>query len=169
METAQRPAGDFGWSLGVLLRAHRNLIITALGDLPHGPRGYQILATVVCGDHPNQVALATHLGIDRTVMTYLIDDLANAGLVERRVDPADRRQRKIVATEAGLSAFGHLEKRVREAEDSLLRPLDTTEREAFRSLLHRVACDARDIEPATDPCDVAGEVLQESYPPSGRA
>ena len=37
-------------------------------------------------------------------MTYLIDDLATAGIVERRLNPADRRQRKIVATRHGLGA-----------------------------------------------------------------
>ncbi|MHB1064087.1 MAG: hypothetical protein ACYC1Z_06300 [Georgenia sp.] len=54
-----------------------------LGDLPHGRRGYQILSTVVRGDPPGQFTLAVHLGIDRTVMTdlveaALIDDLGEA-------------------------------------------------------------------------------------------
>ncbi|MFK0044612.1 MarR family transcriptional regulator [Streptomyces sp. NPDC090741] len=48
--------------------------------------------------------MATYLGIDRTVMTYLIDDLVTAGLVERRLNPADRRQRKIV-TAPGVDAL----------------------------------------------------------------
>src|SRR5204862_8339718 len=38
-----------------------------------------------------QLALAQHLGVDRTVMTYLIDDLEAAKLIERRPDPTDRR------------------------------------------------------------------------------
>jgi DNA-binding MarR family transcriptional regulator len=36
-------------------------------------------------------------------MTYLLDSLAEAGLVERRPDPADRRARRIVATARGRS------------------------------------------------------------------
>jgi MarR family transcriptional regulator, transcriptional regulator for hemolysin len=146
--------GDFGWSLGVLLRAYQTSVLTVIGDFPHGPRGYQTLATVTNGEQPNQLALATHLGIDRTVMTYLIDDLVKAGLVERRLNPADRRQRKIVATEDGVRTLKDLERRVREAEDLVLGGLDPAERDVFRGLLRRVARGARDIEPVANPCDV---------------
>ncbi|WP_103961154.1 MarR family winged helix-turn-helix transcriptional regulator [Nonomuraea solani] len=155
---------NLGWTLGVLLRAYQGSVVTVIGDFPHGPRGYQTLAAVVGGDHPTQLALAAHLGIDRTVLTYLIDDLAGAGLVERRRNPADRRQRRIVATDAGAEAFEDLERRVRDAEDGLLGSLDAAERDTLRRLLWRVACDVRDIEPATDPCDVAEELLSDGAP-----
>ncbi|BCB77448.1 hypothetical protein GCM10022251_71150 [Phytohabitans flavus] len=161
--TTERPAydGDFGWHLGVLLSGYHNSVVTVLGDFPHGPRGYQTLAAVVRGDQPSQLALATHLGIDRTVMTYLIDDLVKAGLVERQLNPADRRQRKIVATAEGLGVHTDLERRVREAEDALLGALEPVERRALRHLLRRVACDLRDIEPAADPCEAVDAVLGE--------
>ncbi|NUR51901.1 MAG: winged helix-turn-helix transcriptional regulator, partial [Hamadaea sp.] len=100
-----REHDDFGWGLGVLLRAYQSTVVTELGDFPHGPRGYQTLTEVVRGEHPSQLALAAYLGIDRTVMTYLIDDLVTAGLVERQLNPADRRQRKVVATAAGRRAL----------------------------------------------------------------
>lgn len=152
-------AETFGWALGALLRAYQSSFMTVIGDFPHGPRGYQTLAAVVQGDQPSQLALAAHQGIDRTVMTYLIDDLVEAGLVERRPNPADRRQRKIVATEAGVKMYKDLERQVREAEDVVLGALTPAERDAFRHLLRRVACDVRDVEPGTDMCDVADEVL----------
>jgi MarR family transcriptional regulator for hemolysin len=148
--------GDFGWHLGVLGGEYQRSVVTVLGDFPHGPRGYQTLAAVVRDEKPSQLALATHLGIDRTVMTYLIDDLVAAGLVERRLNPADRRQRKIVATDRGVAAYTDLERRVRAAEDAMLGALDDAERQALRLLLRRVACDLRDIEPAIDPCEAAG-------------
>lgn len=155
---------DFGWHLGVVLRAYQSSVLTALGDFPHGPRGYQTLANVLQGDHPSQLALAAHLGIDRTVMTYLIDDLVDAGLVERRQNPADRRQRKIVATAAGIGAFTDLEQRVRQAENIVLGALAPAERETLRGLLGRVACDVRDVQPAMDPCQLADEVLADPLP-----
>lgn len=154
-----RAEGDLGWHLGVLLRAYQGTVSSVLGDFPHGTRGYQILAAVVSGDQPNQLALAAHLGIDRTVMTYLIDDLVEAGLVERQQNPADRRARKIVVTPLGARTMADVERRVRRAEDELLDALDARERETFRALLRRVACDVRDIEPTTDPCDVADDLL----------
>ncbi|NUT33244.1 MAG: winged helix-turn-helix transcriptional regulator [Hamadaea sp.] len=149
---------DFGWSLGVLLRAYHSAVLAALGDLPHGPRGYQTLTTVVRGDHPSQLALAAYLGIDRTVMTYLLDDLVAAGLVERRLNPADRRQRKVVATARGRAVLDDLHQRVRAAEDGVLSALDAGERDLFRVMLRRVACSLRDVEPVEDPCDVAADL-----------
>lgn len=148
-------AGDFGLSLLVLMRAYRTVVASVLDDVPQGARGYQTLAVVTQGDQQNQLALATYLGIDRTVMTYLIDDLVTAGLVERRLNPADRRQRKIVATAQGVSTFQDLQRQVREAEDQLLEGLDENERQAFRALLSRIACDVRDMDLTTAPCDIA--------------
>ncbi|MEV7863310.1 MarR family winged helix-turn-helix transcriptional regulator [Streptomyces hirsutus] len=147
-------AEDFGLSLLVLMRAYRTVVASVLDDVPQGARGYQTLTVVARGDQQNQLALATYLGIDRTVMTYLIDDLVTAGLVERRLTPADRRQRKIVATARGVDTLQDLERQVREAEDRLLEALGENERQAFRTLLSRIACDVRDMDLATAPCDV---------------
>src|SRR4030088_697799 len=94
-------AGDLGWGLGVVLRAYVTAAHTAVADLPGGPRGYQILSAAAQGAVNSQLALAQHLGVDRTVMTYLLDDLEAAELIERRPDPLDRRSRHIVATAPG--------------------------------------------------------------------
>jgi DNA-binding MarR family transcriptional regulator len=150
---------DFGWHLGVVLRAYQNAVMAALGDIPHGPRGYQTLGAVIEGSHPSQLALATHLGIDRTVMTYLLDDLADAGLVERQQNPADRRQRKIVATAAGRRTFKRLHRRVEVAEESVLGSLSETERTTLRALLGRVAGTVHPVDPTLDACEVADEAL----------
>ncbi|NRQ34241.1 winged helix-turn-helix transcriptional regulator [Nonomuraea sp. NN258] len=154
--------GDFGWQLGMLLSAYHSVIAPVLDPLPHTMRGYQILSTVVHGDQPTQSALAAHLGIDRTVMTYLIDDLVEAGLVERRLNPADRRARKIVVTEEGARRLAELERHVRLAEDALLRPLRPAQRQVFRDLLRTVACNARGIDPRTDPCTTAEHLLADA-------
>ncbi|MEV4800187.1 MarR family transcriptional regulator [Nonomuraea sp. NPDC049421] len=159
MSDEPEPDHNLGWTLGVLLRAYQSTVVTVIGDLPHGPRGYQTLAAVVGGRHPTQLSLASFLGIDRTVLTYLVDDLVEAGLVERRLNPSDRRQRRIVATGEGVRVYEDLERRVGDAEDHLLGALSADEREAFRSMLRRVACDVSDIEPAKDPCEVAEEML----------
>jgi DNA-binding MarR family transcriptional regulator len=107
------------------------------------------LTAVVQGEQPTQLALAAHLGIDRTVMTYVIDDLAAAGLVERKLNPADRRQRKIVATAKGMRALRQLQRRVAQAEEEVLGALDEAERAAFRELLGKIVRGAR----ALAPCD----------------
>ncbi|WP_251149899.1 MarR family winged helix-turn-helix transcriptional regulator [Cellulosimicrobium sp. Marseille-Q4280] len=150
---------DLGWHLGVLLRAYRATVEEALVDVPHGTRGYQVLVSVVQGDQPTQLALAERHGIDRTVMTYLVDDLVAAGLVERQQNPADRRARRIVATALGRRRLAELATQVRDAEDALLRTLSPEERHSFRLLMRRVACDLRDVDAGTDLCAVAEDEL----------
>src|SRR6202044_518662 len=93
---------DLGWALGVVFRGYVKATHEALADLPGGPRGYQVLAAAAGDEHGSQLALAQHLGVDRTVMTYLLDDLEAAGLIERRPDPADRRARR-----GGSTPHGH--------------------------------------------------------------
>lgn len=143
------PDEDFGWTLGVLVRNYQNATNAAMGEsvgeFPHGARGYQVLVAVVSGEQPNQLALAQHLGIDRTVMTYLVDDFVKAGLVERQLNPADRRARIVVATDSGLAILADLQQRVAEAERAVLGALTDDERELFRSLLRRVACDVPSV------------------------
>lgn len=130
---------DLGWSLGVLLRAYRDRVTAALDGFPHGTRGYETMAEVLRGGRGSQLALAAHLGIDRTVMTYLIDDLEREGLVERRPNPADRRQRQIVATEQGRSLVESACARVLAAQDEVLDGLAEGDRAALRRLLKQAA------------------------------
>lgn len=159
------PSADTcGWALGVLLRSHRDLVSRVLGDFPHGPRGYQTLVEVVRGQQPSQLALANRLGIDRTVMTYLIDDLVAAGLVQRRPNPADRRQRLVVATPDGEKALAELCHQVAEAEDTMLGALDDHERAVFRRLLLKAACGTGAAEHSADACEVISEALGEVDP-----
>jgi Transcriptional regulators len=130
---------DLGWALGAVMRSYLQATGAVLADVPGGPRGYQVLAASGRGGPGSQLALAHQLGVDRTVMTYLLDDLEGAGLVERRPDPADRRARRVGLTDAGRSRLCDLERLLREAEDRLLDPLDPAERDALRGLLHRLA------------------------------
>ncbi len=151
---------DFGWTLGVLVRNYQNASMVAMGEFPHGPRGYQVLVAVVSGEQPNQLALAQHLGIDRTVMTYLIDDFVKAGLVERQLNPADRRARLVVATDDGRNELERLQHAVLEAENTVLGVLADKERDVFRSLLRRVACEGPAVsEHGLGACEAVEEML----------
>jgi DNA-binding MarR family transcriptional regulator len=150
---------DLGWALGVVFRSYVKAANATFADLPGGPRGYQVLAAATHGEPDSQLALALHLGVDRTVMTYLLDDLEGAGLIERRPDPADRRARHIVATTAGRELLDDLDRRLRAAEQHVLAGLDKDEdRRAFRALLRRLATHANELDPVHGACDVASQV-----------
>ena len=148
---------DLGWALGVVFRRYAKAAAAALDDIPGGPRGYQVLATTNSEGPKRQLDLAALLGVDRTVMTYLLDDLEKASLVQRQPDPADRRARLIVPTEQGLETLCDLERRLATAEQEVLGILDESERSSFRLLLQRVAMRADAIDPLHNACVLADE------------
>jgi DNA-binding MarR family transcriptional regulator len=146
---------DLGWALGVLFRAYAKAANSVFADVPGGARGYQVLTAVGRSRPRSQLELANHLGVDRTVMTYLLDDLERAGLIERQPDPADRRARRIAATPAGRELGCGLAKRQRAAEDQLLAGLaGEHERQMLRAMLRRLATDVNAADPVRDACDV---------------
>ncbi|MFC0625254.1 MarR family winged helix-turn-helix transcriptional regulator [Kribbella deserti] len=149
---------DLGWALGVVFRRYAKAAGEALADMPGGPRGYQVLATAYRDGPRRQLDLAGRLGVDRTVMTYLLDDLEEAGLVERQPDPTDRRARLIVVSEAGKSQLCELEKRLEAAEAIVLDSLGADERKLFRSLLQRVAVRAEVTGHSADACKLAEDL-----------
>jgi DNA-binding MarR family transcriptional regulator len=151
-------ADDLGWGLGTVFRAYVTAAHAAVADLPGGPRGYQVLSAAAHGTVGSQLALAQHLGVDRTVMTYLLDDLEAAGLIERRPDPADRRARRIVATRQGTKLLAALDDRLQTAEAHLLTPLDPKARESFRAQVRVLATHIDAPDPPDSPCDLADAV-----------
>jgi DNA-binding MarR family transcriptional regulator len=156
---------DLGWALGVVFRSYVKAANAAFADVPGGPRGYQVLASATRGEPGSQLELAHHLGVDRTVMTYLLDDLEGAGLIERRPDPADRRARRITVTAPGCNLLSDLDRRLRTAEHQVLAGLETEEdRQAFRALLRQLATHANAIDPVYNACDIARHVAPVGVP-----
>ena len=149
---------DLGWMFGVLFRAYVKASERALHDLPGGARGYQVLTAAV-GDPPrNQGAIAEETGVDRTVLTYLIDDLERLDLVARRPDPADRRSRLVIATDAGRATWQQRREELERVEAHILSPLPSPDVPAFRAMLQQLACGAQTLDPLDDLCEVALQV-----------
>ncbi|MFC0504129.1 MarR family winged helix-turn-helix transcriptional regulator [Micromonospora costi] len=83
--------------------------------------------------------LAEQLQCDRSNVTALVDKLEQAGLVQRRVDPADRRQKTLMVTEAGR----RMRQRVHDvmSDSRQLAGLTTVEVAALRDLVWKVSDD----------------------------
>jgi len=145
--------GDLGWHLGMVLRGYQTRFEAAVAEMPAGIRGFQVLSSVVHKDPPNQQALGAHLAIDRTVLTYLLDTLVDAGLVERIPDPSDRRARKIIATESGRHMLAAYEERVAAAEADLLTGLEEDDAQALGVLIGRLAKNVHRTQPGASPCE----------------
>lgn len=148
-EQTEQDSVDFGQALGALFRSYLESASAAVGDLPGGPRGYQVMSIAASSVCDNQAAIAESLGLDRTVMTYLVDDLEKAGLVERRPDPADRRARQVLLTRKGTTAFAAASARINDAERTVLGGLSDDDAVVFRRLLARVVAD---VHVDTGPC-----------------
>lgn len=151
--TDRTPPGDLGWQLGMVLRGYQERFEAAVEGMPSGIRGFQILSAVIHRDPPNQQALGAHLAIDRTVLTYLLDSLVEAGAVERVPAPSDRRARKIEATEHGRALLTQYEEKVAAAEADLLAGLDDSEACTMATLIGRLAMDIHRAQPGTSPCE----------------
>ncbi|TDV41735.1 MarR family winged helix-turn-helix transcriptional regulator [Actinophytocola oryzae] len=150
--------GDLGWTLGVVFRAYVKATNAAVGDLPGGHRGYQILTAATRDQPESQSALCQQLGIDRTVMTYLLDDLEAADLVARRAAPTDRRTRHVVATETGRARLADLDRRLAHAETHVLSGLSKDEQRSLKALLGRLASHVNELDPVADTCTVVEDI-----------
>jgi DNA-binding MarR family transcriptional regulator len=150
--------GDLGWTLGVVFRAYVKASTAVMADLPGGHRGYQVLTAAARDEAPSQSALGAQLGIDRTVLTYLLDDLERADLVARKPDPADRRTRQIVATEPGRALLCTLEERLGQAEAHILAGLPAGSQRTLKSLLSRLAAHVNALDPVADACAVVADI-----------
>jgi DNA-binding MarR family transcriptional regulator len=146
-----RRAGFLLAQLGA--EAHRRLA-ERLAGLGFHPRHYGMLSHLAAAEGQSQQALGSALGIHRSAMVALVDDLEQRGLAERRRDPVDRRAYTLYLTPAGHDALAGLERIAEEREAELLTALDETERSQLISLLRRVAasqCLAEGVHPDLPP------------------
>ncbi|WP_181775640.1 MarR family winged helix-turn-helix transcriptional regulator [Amycolatopsis pittospori] len=99
---------------------------------------YGILAAIDENGPSSQATLGRATGIDRSDVVAVINELADAGHVERAPDPADGRRNLITLTRTGAQRLQHLEGLVSETQDTFLEPLDPAEREQLTRLLARI-------------------------------
>ncbi|MDQ0946152.1 DNA-binding MarR family transcriptional regulator [Streptomyces phaeochromogenes] len=141
---------DLGWAIRMVSSAFRRVATASVADLPGGARAYLVLVALADGEPPSQLALAKAVSLDRTVMTYLLDDLEAHGFVTRRPDPRDRRARQVLLTDTGCTRLTEVRQKLATAEAKLLVDLDEHDNRQLRTLLARVAHTAQVDTTATD-------------------
>lgn len=137
---------DLAW---LLARASHNLnteVTAALEGIGLAPRAHCVLRAALEGEY-TQIDLARAIGLDKTTMVTLLDDLERQGLAERRPSPEDRRKRVIGVTAAGKRKVRQADEVVEQVRDDVLGALPKGERDAFMKALSKLTCD-RLAEPA---------------------
>lgn len=86
----------------------------------------------------DQNGLAARLGVDRARVSQLVDELEKRGLVDRRVNGADRRARQLRLTPRGEQVRARLHPKSKAIQMGILASLAPGERELLLDLLVRV-------------------------------
>ncbi len=135
--------------------AHRRFA-ERLAGLGLHPRHFGMLSHLAAAEGQSQQALSNALGIHRSAVVALVDDLEQRGLAERRRNPVDRRAYTLYLTPPGRELLADLERAADAEEAELLTALDLSERSQLISLLQRVADSqglAAGVHPNLEPTD----------------
>lgn len=106
-----------------------------------GVTGPQARLLLVLNRFPgeNQSFFAEQLEVEPITLCRMVDRLEEAGLIERRRDPADRRAWRLHLTAKSRKTMEQLRTRVDALVEDMLSGLSASEREEFERLLGQVS------------------------------
>jgi DNA-binding MarR family transcriptional regulator len=126
---------------GLFFLAHQQARAVANAALrPHEVelRHIAVLTRLSQGGAQSQKQIADAIGLDKSSMVRMVDELERQGLVERQRSTSDRRMQALNLTAAGRLRLLTVEGVATAAMDRLLAPLDAGERAELAGLLARV-------------------------------
>jgi MarR family transcriptional regulator, lower aerobic nicotinate degradation pathway regulator len=105
-----------------------------------GLRGYhyRLLAGLEEWGPASQADLARRTSVDRSDVVTVLGELERLGLIERTVDPTNRRRNIVSITRAGSQRLEALDRVIDEVQDRVLEPLSQNERRQLTKLLRRL-------------------------------
>lgn len=128
---------SIGYRLVKLGGAAGDLFERCLEPVGLRPRHVRVLAYV--REEPrSQQELSRLIGMDRTTMVSVVDDLERLGLASRESAVEDRRKRVITPTRAGLRALAEAAGRLEKAEADLLAPLSAADQRQLGRLIGKL-------------------------------
>jgi DNA-binding MarR family transcriptional regulator len=125
-----------------LWRASHTRIAQALEPVGLTPALFGLLNVLGAREGAIQQELGSMMGIDRSTMVSLIDELEAAGLAKRRAHPGDRRAREVAITPKGRRLLEQGRRMARQVEDEVLGGLGADERREMLALLRRALSSA---------------------------
>jgi len=141
------PVAEFAGQLFFRLwRASHVRAADVLGTVGLTPALFGLLNVIGARPGTIQQELGSVMGIDRTTMVALIDQLEDAGLATRRPSAKDRRAREIAITPKGRRLLQRARRMISGVDDEVLAGLTAQEREDLLTLL-RQALDSAPAQP----------------------
>ena len=117
----------------------RRASLASMADLDLTPAQSRTLRVISKTDSPIRMGeLAATLGVVPRSATGLVDALEHAGLVQRTVDPANRRAVLVTLTQRGRDMQDRMADARRRAGDGIFGALDTPERRTLADLLQKL-------------------------------
>src|ERR671916_1011690 len=127
--SAEPPVTEFvGQLFFRLWRASHVRAADVLGSVGLSPALFALLNVIGAREGAIQQELGSVMGIDRSTMVSLIDQLEGAGLAKRRPSATDRRAREIAITPKGRRLLQRSRRMISETEDEVLAGLTADER-----------------------------------------
>ena len=137
------PVTEFAGQLFFRLwRATHTRTAEVLGSVGLTPALFALLNVVGAREGAIQQELGSALGIDRSTMVSLIDQLESAGLARRRPSATDRRAREVAITPKGRQLLQQARGLIAQVEDEVLAGLTAEERHKLLTLLRRALVSA---------------------------
>lgn len=129
--------------LGMAGARARQLWAGMLAQRRVSPSQFKVLRALSESGPMGQHELAALIAVDPRNAVPLIDSLAERGLLDRGVDPADRRRRMLTLTGRGQELAADLASVAAEIENDFLSPLTSDQQRSLRQMLLSLlrACD----------------------------
>jgi DNA-binding MarR family transcriptional regulator len=134
-DTAPRSVGFLISQLGFV---SSKAFMEALEPVGFGPREFLLMRFVAALEGQSQQTLAERLSVPASRMVALVDHLEDAGFLERRPDPEDRRVRGLYLTRKGRGALERASKIAIDYETRLCAGINRREREQLIDLLQKL-------------------------------
>ena len=138
-DVTQDPAGSLAFLLVQLGLHGARQFGDRLKPLGLEQRQAGMLVRLAANEGRSQQAIGRMIGVNPTRMVFLVDELEQLGLVERRRNPADRRSHALYLTDQGRATLQQVRAVTAEHEEQMSAGLTGAERGQLISLLRRLA------------------------------
>lgn len=126
----------------LLTIAQHEVFLTFSESLSHfgiTPGQYGVLACLWKNDTLTPKEIATILRVENSTISGVLDRMQKRGLIDRVLNPDNRRSIRVKATKEGLALKKPVQKKIEELNEQVLRNFSPKEREQMIVYLNRIS------------------------------